>query len=339
MATKRGRTFLFELDDEERSNPAKKVKFLERIPAIRKHNDAIKNEELEHQRESFGATIDLMWRHPDLTARCFSWLQQRVQMKAAEATANTKLPKMTTLKSIDKTWLSGFICRKLDLDLQVMETASKEDPDTLVQIVESKFNMAPSLRMVQCLEDVEILGKVFEEVQKHCGTRFAGVTNANVISNVTGMVDWGAHGPFTVKWSKNMATSVVHRPTGDEAAIPSHVSITKAFGFSTMWSEEYASADLAPASYNLKSFFASDAGPWKHTHYSGNSNVFNALVNGIAQSVHEARQKQAQETNISPSKFMAAAAKDSRAKHMKAAQEALVKRRNDVSAKRTINLG
>jgi hypothetical protein len=113
---------------------------------------------------------------------------------------------------------------------------------------------------VECF-DKKVCSKVFFERAKVLGKRLVSWKEKALSHD--GSIKWGEGGCYKLKFEAGKAIAISH-VSGDEAKIPSHVTITKDFILMNNFSDSTACLELAPATYTCKDFFTAEMGPNKH---------------------------------------------------------------------------
>jgi hypothetical protein len=113
---------------------------------------------------------------------------------------------------------------------------------------------------VECL-DKKVCSKVFFERAKVLDKRLVSWKEKALCQD--GSIKWGEGGCYKLTFDEGKAIAINH-VSGDEAKIPSHVTITKDFILMNNFSDSAACLELAPATYTCKDFFTAEMGPNKH---------------------------------------------------------------------------
>ena len=100
--------YLFDLTDEERVDPAKKVRFCDCVPQMRPGGDKYQKQDLEGQRKQYQRIINMTWRNPEMLPGTEQYLEDRItaKKKAMELQAG-KLKEAQSLRNIDPDVASG----------------------------------------------------------------------------------------------------------------------------------------------------------------------------------------------------------------------------------------
>jgi hypothetical protein len=340
MAKKTKRVFLFDLTAAEKANPSKRVAFSDRVPALEKSNDSVKDEDARNARAAIISVLDGLWRNPRLAVPCATWLSNRLQAESKPKGENYFCTAPAFLKTLETEWLAGFLVKHSQVSIKALEAVSVFDPDSPYQLLCFAIRCNLHCKFPDTLIDKELMGYVLMYLMKIGGNRLAGLTDAIMTTSGNGGIAWPSMGSYSFTWLETgYADRVTHRPTGDTVAVPVHSPIHTSFVLSKNWSDFEAAVVKKPSSIFLQTLFDDGKGPHRHKVPTGSSDI-------MVQAVVDAQLQQAALLNTKQTASGAASSGGFKADHKAAVQrqsivkarKALENKKADLEMKRNVSL-
>jgi hypothetical protein len=283
------RVYFGQLTTEERSNTSLLVKFCEKVPAVKKSNDASIDEDYNMQRDDFVGTLSLLWRNPAYSQKARTWLQKKIESDVTRASVtfqDTKFEKLGNLKGVDDYWGSMWLQKHTELSYAVLSRVVGTDPEAITQLLRAALNSDPSLQLPPTLLLKESCELVFDVVYFKAGLRIQSFNDVDLVHKATGLIRWDALGPyffhFENKKTPNEATEVEHRASGDRAPVKHPTVISTVHKLCDNVTDMSAYVTFEGTTLFLHELFKSaKTGPYKYFQYSGSSKDFKKLVQDV----------------------------------------------------------
>lgn len=339
-AASKKRTYLFQLTDDERATPTKKVKFTEKLPQLEKDSDDIRMEDARNARLGLQTIVDGLWRNPKLCVPAATWLQNRLQAEQKPRGDGFFSTPPTMLKFLDQEYLAQFLVSNSRVTLPVLEAVSVFDPDSPLQLLSLALGCNVHLKLPECLMDEELMGLTLRRLMEVRGHRLKSVTDSQLTKGGGGGINWSEIGVYAFEFNENMlATSVLHRPSKERALVPEHCPIHSSFKLTKNWSDYEAVASKKPSSITLHTLFEEQVGPHKRKVVTGSSEALAEAV-AFAKERQQAVKAELAAATTSPGKgtFKQDHRMQQQHENVRKARAALTQRKKDLESKRIVSL-
>jgi hypothetical protein len=266
---------------------------LKKMPSLKKTGDEQADQEQSLQRAALIEVIDNLWFHPEDALACSSWLKSRIQARERTPVDDDIFKVVpVTLGAVPDDYIVSYLKTRFGLEDSLLGLMKAWDPDSLKHLFYARLQLLPGLRLGDSCRNKHVLSYALD-------ARCEGIpplpmlAKGTNIDGTTGEVDYGKVGMYAMEFIDKKGSRILHRPTGDYAAIDDDLCVTLEWAIKDNWSN--LKATLVKGStrkYRLQPFFEKGMGPNRVATLTGQSEPWKTLV-GAAVTMHEGRKRAA----------------------------------------------
>ena len=244
------------------------------------------------------------------------------------------------MRSLDDAWISAFICGKIKVSLGDLELALQSDPDAWRQILQFLLVSSLSLKLIDDNRKKSITATALEyRIDSMDQDRCSVFRDREFLHNTSKSIDWATLGVYDVVWESgaNKAEAIKHRPSGDVAVLPEHITTTTDFVIDHNWADYGATIGLKPTRYDIAQAFFTDKSKGPHITPLMTHKMWLDLTAKAKVSVQRAEENARPVVEPAPA-FMAKAKELSRKLALEKARAALDAKKHDLHNERVVQV-
>ena len=254
------------------------------VPPVPRCESKHTENRLTFERDAFVFVISKLMEHPDLKRDCKDFLASAIDEKERLQRASLESGAVVapTLGKYDGDFMGVYISKKTGISLEALGKAVATEPGIVRSIFRGLLNATDGLVMpVECMND-QVMTRSCDKRLETDGLRKrldCLMTPAPII-NPGGNINLAAGWYATEAKSDGLITKLVHRPTGDSAAVPEAENIRKGTWWIVNNLDDHSAKLWASKTMNKKcmDYFAEGAGPKKVKIMKSECEVWNKLV-------------------------------------------------------------
>lgn len=282
-----------------RPNDAK-CPLVKKLPALKKTGYDEEDLDAKLMREAFIECLEVLWAHPEECLACSKWLKARVERHTNSGPKDEEFMEApATLGQVDEQWLASYLKETLGMSDAVLGKMKAFDPESLKQLVCSKLNVAPTLKMPsECKNRLVVKAAFDARAAETKRIETVSIRQGGDIDPATGKLNWGSLGVFELQSVEGGGHRVLHRPTNTYAPIDADLCVTGTWWIDDNFSSAKAALVKSKARrYKLIDFFDKRGPAQKDKPLVGTSEVWGNIVQQ-AQQVVDANRLKAKEGTI-----------------------------------------
>jgi len=259
------------------------VKLLAVSPLVTKLPKLLKTSyelDLENAMERDGVieVLNLMHTHPKQIDKVVRYYKSAVR-NADTSDADDYFPAVTTLGKLPDDWLAGWLANRSNIPVATLGKCKAFDGEAIKKMVTFELGASWQLQLPQQCIKKDITARALDMRSSELERRLKTADAVRHISG-NGKSNWGAVGAFIPEVKEDKVESVVHRFSGVKALVDASQGFTVGadWELKANWSETQAMFAKGGGKLKIADLFAKRTGPNAATMVSGNSSVFNSIV-------------------------------------------------------------
>ena len=254
-----------------------------KLPKLIKTGNSELDLENAMERDGVIEVLNLMHTHPKQIDKVVRYYKSAVR-NADTSDADDYFPAVTTLGKLPDDWLAGWLANRSNIPVATLGKCKAFDGEALKKMVTFELGSSWQLQLPQHCIKKDITARALDMRSAELEHR---LKSADAVSHISGngKINWGAVGAFIPEVKDEKVESVLHRFSGQRALVDASQGFTVGadWELKANWSETQAMFAKGGGKLKLADLFAKRAGPNAATIISGNSSVFNSIVERAVQ--------------------------------------------------------
>lgn len=245
-------------------------KILKSLPKITKTGNFVLDSEAETKHDSLLYILETLLREPQHIAACETTLRKRMRamQEAGPNDFSEVFQNLTTVRSIDETFRTNFVCSHSDFAAGDLVTALSYDIEATADILEYMLQLPKTFRLSDDCKVKAILNNLFTARCAELGNRGKDLRSSGALA-ASGRISWEKFGCYKLKFEGNICKHIIH-VSGDFVDLMDGAYIDNGFTLAENYSDWSAYVQKKPmAPQRLHVFFAAAkngpyrCSPWK----------------------------------------------------------------------------
>ena len=311
-----------------------------KVPKPVRNGSAVQQSKAAFAHNAMVNTINILMHCPDLKRDTESYVKQLYVDRLKKEQFGEGSVDVTTLDAYDPEFQASFVSKQTGFSLEVIGKAKALDAFVVKNMFRALTNMSGGLKLGDVCANRAVMQKATEARVAILGNRAPLFTDPTSILNNDGSQSWKG-GIYMAIFPDNsdseVATFVLHRPSGDRAAIDPDYNITKKWDLRMNWDDDKAEFFKAKhLRWKCADFFKKNEGPQQHKQLKGKSEEWELLTKKAFDDVQ--KEKSQGHAEASEMAKYHSPLKDAKISGIKRARESLTKRNEERESRRRTSL-
>ena len=235
------------------------------VPSLKRTADVLLDTERKMQREAYVATVDMMWKNPEI---CILTRDFSMKMVGKDgAVPRGPWEDAASLATVDRDFWKERLVKTTQINWSNLKVICDYDPDNLNRLIQFKYYTTMQVKLPEEARSPAVLSNILDKRDLQLGNRLQDDMIEPPVFGLDGKIEWVQLGPYAPMpihdGNASKIPRVQHRPTGDIADIPSEYGINLSWQFLNNHSDELAIFKKGSRVEIIKEFFDHNKGPWK----------------------------------------------------------------------------